>query len=142
MTVCVVEGEQATYLLLASLTLILGLARSSRSLWLCSESLLSLSSDMDCFGTRLLMVATGRRVEESVARGENKLWGENGEWPDSQKRKTGRGGRDDGRKGEGERKRGRPRKGRAGREVTVYKGRSASCASWEEISRGSSSGGA
>ena len=43
--------------MLASLTRIRGRARSSLSRWLCSESLRSLSSDMDCFWGRLLMVA-------------------------------------------------------------------------------------
>ena len=57
------------HLLLASLTLIRGLARSSLSRWLCSESLRSLSSDMDCFATRPLMVGwactgVGREVLE------------------------------------------------------------------------------
>ena len=48
--------KTAAHLLLASLTLMRGRARSSLSRWLCSESLRSLSSDVDCFEGRLLMV--------------------------------------------------------------------------------------
>ena len=55
------ERHRGAHLLLASLTLILGRARSSLSLWLCSDSLRSLSSDMDCFGTRPLMLTRRER---------------------------------------------------------------------------------
>ena len=43
----------------ASLTRMRGLARSSLSLWLCSVSLRSLSSDMDCLCGREFMVDGG-----------------------------------------------------------------------------------
>lgn len=49
-------GRIVTHELLASLTLILGLFRSSLSLWLCSVNRRSLSSDMDCLCGREDMV--------------------------------------------------------------------------------------
>ena len=53
------ERHRGAHLLLASLTLILGRARSSLSLWLCSDSLRSLSSDMDCLCGRFMMYFGG-----------------------------------------------------------------------------------
>jgi len=46
----------STHLALASLTLTLGLAKSSRNRWLCSVKRRSLSSDMDCLCGREFMV--------------------------------------------------------------------------------------
>ena len=48
--------RRRTHLALASLTRILGRARSSLSLWLCSVNLLSFSSDIDCLCGREFMV--------------------------------------------------------------------------------------
>lgn len=49
-----------TYLALASLTRTLGLAKSSRNLWLCSNTRRSRSSDMDWRPARALMM--GRKT--------------------------------------------------------------------------------
>ena len=72
---------RSVHLLLASLTLIRGRAKSSLSRWLCSESLRSLSSDMDCLGTRPLMLATeaGETEPGCMRWAEARLWDEHGE---------------------------------------------------------------
>lgn len=50
----------ATHLALASLTRILGRARSSLSLWLCSVNRLSFNSDIDCLCGREFIVGSAR----------------------------------------------------------------------------------
>ena len=56
-----------TDLALASLTFILGLARSSLSRWLCSRRRRSLSSDIDCLCGRFIVVdVVGRKDGLSV----------------------------------------------------------------------------
>lgn len=49
------KREGPTHLALASLTFILGLARSSLNRWLCSRRRRSLSSDIDCLCGRFIM---------------------------------------------------------------------------------------
>ena len=53
------EDLVGAHLTLASLTLTLGLARSSLNLWLCSVNLLSLSSAMDCLCGREGIISVG-----------------------------------------------------------------------------------
>jgi len=57
-----------THLALASLTFILGLARSSLNRWLCSRRRRSLSSDIDCLCGRFIVVYLGGRI------GGGELW--------------------------------------------------------------------
>lgn len=76
--------EIDTNLALASLTLTRGRARSSRSRWLCSSNLLSLSSVIDCFGPRELIFAGAKAgVQRSVM-----------SWQEVCKRRETLGGRD------------------------------------------------
>lgn len=49
------QRDWITHLLLASLTRILGRAKSSFKRWLCSINLRSLSSDIDCLALELML---------------------------------------------------------------------------------------
>ena len=70
------KGQRSwTHLALASLTFILGLARSSLSRWLCSRRRRSLSSDIDCLCGRFIVdYLVGRRDGLNVEVWGCRLW--------------------------------------------------------------------